>query len=86
MGVYEYIGVWGHEKQAHTDVHTSNKHDFPATMDGKFPKIHVWSRGNTEGNGRSGMVTGWFVTMQWGMGNDTIHIKRQVGALRDLWG
>ena len=53
MGAHGYIGVWGHEKQTHKDIHGSNAHHFPATMAGKFPKIHVWVKGNTEGHGMS---------------------------------
>ena len=32
------------------------------------------------------MVTGWFATMQWGMGDDAIHRKSQVEALGGLGG
>jgi len=54
------MGACEHEKQAHKDTHAQNAHDFPATMAGKFPKMHVWVRGDTgrvtAGNGCSRMV------------------------------
>ena len=85
MGAHGCIGVGEHKKQARKDAHASNAHDFPATMPGKFPKIHVLERGDTEGHGRSNMVTDGFATMHWGMGNDAMHRKGHVGALGGFW-
>ena len=53
MNVYGCIGVGEHEKQARKDIHGPNAHDFPATMAGKFPKIHAWVMGDT-GRGTAG--------------------------------
>ena len=53
MGVYGYLGVEGHEKQTRKDTHGLNVHHIPATIDGKFPKIHVWESGDAEGQGMS---------------------------------
>ena len=48
MGAYGCIGVGEHEKQACKDTRRPNTHDLPATMAGKFPKIHAWVRGATD--------------------------------------
>ena len=49
MDAYGCIGLGKHKKQTRKDTHGSTAHDFPAIVDGKFPKIHVWVRGIQKG-------------------------------------
>ena len=62
VGAYGCIGVGEREKQTRKDTHGLNAHDFPATMAGKFPNIHVLVRGDTgrvtTGNRWSRIVVG----------------------------
>ena len=60
VGAYGCIGLGEHEKQARKDTHGPNAHDFPTTMAGKFPEMHAWARGGTEGHRRSFMVPDGF--------------------------
>ena len=48
MDAYGCIGLGKHKKQTRKDTHGSTAHDFPGIVDGKFPKIHVWVRGDTD--------------------------------------
>ena len=84
IGVCGCIDVWEHENQAHKDKYGSHAHDFPVTMTGKFPEIHVWVRGDTEGHTRSFMLTDKFATMYLGMVGNPMHTKGHVGTLGRL--
>ena len=81
MDAYGCIGVGEHVKQACKGYAWSNTHDFPATMTGKFPKIHtcVWAvRIGTEWYV---CVFGGFSTIQWDKISHTMHRNGHVEAL-----
>ena len=85
MDAYGCNAVGEDKKQARKDIHGSNAHDFPASMAGKFPKIHGWARGGTEGYWRSNRVTGGFAAMYWCIKHNIMYIKRHVGTQGCLW-